>query len=192
MIPRSGWLAAGAVGAALALARTGAPDTGSGHAIAVAALLSGAAIASAGALAAAGRPGTGVRIGAVAAGVLAIAFRVALGGAPSGTVALPPDSGPWQASVVTVSAPLDGSQRFVAALHAPAGLRVAVTAPRYPPVVPGDRVRLAGTLAAPPESDYGAFLVRSGIAGTLRSRELALLPAEPGPGRALETARRAV
>ncbi|MCU0483530.1 MAG: ComEC/Rec2 family competence protein, partial [Chloroflexi bacterium] len=190
--PRSGLLAAGSVGAALALAGTGEGGEGFGPSIAVAALLGGAGVALAGALMAAGRPRAGVRLGAVAAGALAIAFRVALGGAPAGPVILPEGAGPWPATVVTVSAPLDGSQRFVVALDDPAGLRVAVTAPRYPPVVPGDRVQLAGVLAAPPDSGYGAFLARSGIAGTLRSRELALLPAEPGPGRALETARRAV
>ena len=186
MIPRSGWLAVGAIGAAVTLHGEG------GSAIAAAALGGGAAVASAGTLAATGHRAAAFRLAAVAGGILAIALRLALAGGPGTPPALPAGAGPWTATVSAISPPLEGSQRFTAALEAPAGLTVAVTAPRYPPVVPGDRIRLAGTLRQPPDSEYGAYLLRSGVAATLRTRELALIPAGLGPGRALEGARRAV
>ena len=186
MIPRSGWLALGAVAAAGALQGEGS------SAIAAAALGGGAAVAVAGALAATGRPAAALRLAALAGGILAVALRLVPAGGPGPLPALPQGAGPWTATVSAVSSPLDGSQRFSAAFDVPAGLAVAVTAARYPPVVPGDRVRLAGPLRPRPDSEYGAFLARNGIAGTLRASELALLPAEPGPGRALEAARRAV
>lgn len=186
MIPRSGWLAVGALAAAAALHGEG------GTAIAAAALGGGAAIASAGTLAAAGRPAAALRLAAVAGGILAIALRLALAGGPGVPPALPTGAGPWTGTISTVSTPLEGSQRFTAALDAPPGLVLAVTAPRYPPVVPGDRLRMTGTLQPPPDSEYGAFLARNGVAATLRTRELAILPAWLGPGRVLEAARRAV
>ncbi|MBP1704411.1 MAG: putative Competence protein ComEC [Chloroflexi bacterium] len=186
MIPRSACLAAGAAGAALVL------SDGGGQPRAAAAFLAAAAIASAVALATTGRPVAAARLGAVAVGVLAVVLRLLLAGDSPVPATLPAGSGPWMATVSAVSSPLDGSQRFVARLDGAEAPLLAVRAPRYPPVVPGDRVELVGRVEPPPDSEYGAYLARNGIAGTLRSDELALLPADPGPGGTLEAARRAV
>ena len=118
---------------------------------------------------------------AVALGVAVVLARVALGGGvaatPAGPDALPAGDGPWTVRVMALAAPLDGSQRFTGGLEDGAGLRLDVTAPRYPPVRAGDRVEVRGALRAPPDGPYGAYLARTGVAATLATRSLRQLAA---------------
>jgi len=104
--------------------------------------------------------------------------------------ALPDGSGPWVATVESVSAPRDGSRPVILAIESPP-LRVAATLPWYPPVVPGDRVEAGGAIRPAPAGEYAAYLRRIGAAGTLRARSLTVLPAPEGPLRWLEGLRRA-
>ena len=93
--------------------------------------------------------------------------------------------------MTTLGTPREGTQRFTVALDDGPGTTLAVTAPRYPAVEPGDRVRLDGRPASPPEGGYGDFLRRSGVAGTLRSADLAVLARASDPAAILERTRRA-
>jgi len=113
---------------------------------------------------------------AAALGIAVVLARVALGGGlaatPAGPAALPAGDGPWTVRVVALAAPRDGSQRFVGGLDDGAGLRIDITAPRYPPVRAGDLVEVRGALRAPPDGPYGTYLARTGVAATLATRAL--------------------
>ena len=67
---------------------------------------------------------------------------------------------------------------------------VAATLPRYPDVVPGDRLVVTGGIRPRPDSPYGAYLLRIEAVGTLSSRTLEVEPAADDPGRRLEGLRR--
>ena len=87
----------------------------------------------------------------------------------------PPDGdGPWALVVESTGSPRDGAQTATLATPADADrpFRVAATLPRYPVVIPGDRVVVDGAIRARPDSPYGAYLLRIGAAGTLTSRTL--------------------
>jgi len=130
-------------------------------------------------------------IGVLAGAWLVIVRLAVLPGGPEAPASLPVGSGPWAARVVTMSAPRDGQQRLTVILDEPLGVVLAVTAPRYPVVETGDRVRLAGRPAAPPEGGYGEFLRRTGVAGTLRSGALELIAHANDAAGLLERTRRA-
>ena len=89
--------------------------------------------------------------------------------------------------VETTGSPRDGLQ--VATLVTPPGtdrpIRVAATLPRYPEVIPGDRVIVKGSIRPRPDSPYGQYLERIGAVGTLTSRTLTVQPAPDDPGRLL-------
>ena len=172
----SGWLAIGSIVASLA-----APTVGS---IVVAV---GAAGLSLGAFALRGGSlptlvEMGRRGGPVAAGALLIGLRLILLPADdpgSGSRPLPEGRGPWSATVESISPVRDGQQ--VATLRLadssatpPAEHLVAATLPRYPPIEPGNQVRVDGTVEPPPSGPYGDYLRRIGTEGTLRSRSLSL------------------
>jgi competence protein ComEC len=129
---------------------------------------------------------------AAAAAAIGIAFvlvRVAVGGpalSPTGPGPLPAGDGPWTVRVETIAAPRDGTQRFVGGLADGAGIRVDVTAPRYPPVRAGDRVEVRGALRAPPEGPYGAYLSRTGVAATLVTRSIRSLDAPADADRVVQ------
>jgi competence protein ComEC len=93
--------------------------------------------------------------------------------------------------VVAAGTPREGEQRLTVALEEGSGLLLAVTAPRYPAVEPGDRVGLAGVPAPPPEGGYGDYLRRVGVSGILRSRTLEHLGRDGGAWALLERTRRA-
>ncbi len=150
-------------GAVLATQHIGPP--GSGPALAALGLA-----ASAWALAGGNRE-LCIRLATASLAMLAIVGRCAMDPAPSAAAPLPGGDGPWTATVVARSAPREGNQRFVAELEQPP-IRVDVTAARYPEVVPGDMVALSGGIEAPPESPYGTWLVKSGLAGTLRAKDV--------------------
>jgi len=65
-------------------------------------------------------------------------------------------------------------------------LRVDVTAPRYPVLVVGDRIEVLGALRAPPESPYGAYLARIGVAATLLTRSMRALDAPADADRFIQ------
>ena len=134
----------------------------------------------------------GRAIAGVLAGAWLVVARLAVAPGDAGAPAsLPAGAGPWSARVATMSAPLDGQQRLTVVLDEPPGAMLAVTAPRYPAVEPGDRVRLAGRPAPPPEGGYGEFLRRSGVAGTLRTGTLDLVAHARDAAGLLERIRRA-
>jgi len=132
-----------------------------------------------------------LRLLAVATGLIAISLRALL--LPAGSthpVALPTGTGPWKAAVVSVGSPKAGSRLAVITLDAPSGITIAATLPWYPEVVPGDRIETSGAIQPPPATDYAAYLVRVGAAGTLPAGSLTVLPPEPGFARWLEGLRR--
>ena len=129
----------------------------------------------------------------IVAGAWLLAARMLLGGgSPNGaTPDLPDGRGPWTATVTALGTPREGTQRFTVALDDGPATVLAVTAPRYPAVEPGDLVRLDGRPAAPPEGGYGDFLRRTGISGTLRSSGLSVVARVSSPAGVLERTRRA-
>jgi competence protein ComEC len=180
-MPRSGWLAAGAIVGALAVT--------SGDRRASAAVLVLAAVALL--LAAVLERRRAILI-AASIGILTIAARgasmpvaTALAGTPSG-------DGPWEMLVESIGAPRDGHQ--VATLRTldggPDGFRVAATLPRYPPIEPGDRVEVDGRTRARPDSPYGQYLERIGAWGTLDARFLTREERPSDPAATLESVRR--
>ena len=137
----------------------------------------------------AGRPAVAGRAGvAVTIGAIAVATRLALGPAAPPPVAIPQGGGPWAAVVEAVAAPRDGEQPATLRLLDP-DLRIAATLPRFPQIEPGDAVTVAGAFRPPTDDPYGAYLRRTGIAATLRSRTLERRPASAG-GIDLERVRR--
>ena len=188
-MPRSGWLAVGAVGAAVALGS--AADGGrSAAALALAGLAAvvGGVIARAARVEGLGRAGIGVGVGA-----LVIAGRLLLAPAatpPTWHGPLPTGSGPWTAMVQSVGPPRAAQRPALLALVDPSGLRVAASLPAYPVVVPGDRVRVEGSLRAPPDGPYGTYLGRLGVPATLRSSSLVVEPPASGRMGSVEGMRR--
>ena len=127
----------------------------------------------------------------ILAGAWLVILRLAVAPAGPEAATLPTGAGPWMARVTTLSAPRDGQQRLTVTLGEPYGAMLAVTAPRYPAVEPGDLVRLAGKAATPPEGGYGDFLRRTGVTGTLRTSTLELVAHAGDPAGMLERVRRA-
>jgi competence protein ComEC len=187
-VPRTGWLAAGAVAAALLQLEPGSPATLPAP---VPGLVLGVGLVLLACLAVAAR--RDARPAAAAAvGALAIAVRLALGGSAGVPPAIPDGTGPWHAQVEQVGSPRDGQQVATVRLDPPLGLRIAATMPSYPLVAPGDRVELTGRLLAPGDDDYGAFLRRTGVAGTVRATSLRAIATAgpPDAPAALESLRR--
>ncbi len=194
-MPRSGWLAIGGLATSLAW-----PSAGPAGVVAIVGLtlallgeLTRRASAGVGAAASLHRRRRAIAALALLAGELALAFRLlaAGGGGQAAPAALPAGSGPWEANVEAVGAPLGGQQRATLRLDPPASrLAVAATLPPYPLLAPGDRVQFRGALRPPPEGDYGAYLQRNGVAAVVLAPTLELLPGKAGPGRVIEGIRR--
>ena len=187
-MPRSGWLATGAIAAALAHELFGLRLVAGGLALAAATLLGFAAVATTASRRRWLFPAAAVWI---AGGAVAVRL-VVIPPAVVADVALPRDRGPWPAVVESTGSPRDGQQTAtLRLLEEPNGqLRLAATLPRYPDVVPGQRVLVGGQVQARPESPYGSYLERVGVAGTLRARSLQVEPGPLVPVEALETVRR--
>ncbi|MEX1296785.1 MAG: ComEC/Rec2 family competence protein, partial [Candidatus Limnocylindrales bacterium] len=187
-LPRAGWLAMGALLAALL--------TASDHVE----LPTWLALAL-GAGAAVGALGAGL-MGRVAPAAACLAFAsVALRagvatmlalGSPT-TAPLEPGSGEWPATVVDVSSPSGAEQRAFVRLHAGDSAEWLVYAwlPRHPALVPGDRVEVRGTLQLPPADapGFAGFLESRGAAGTLKGHALRLLGGGGGFTAAVESLR---
>src|SRR5688572_19553655 len=181
-MPRTGWLAAGAAIAALAI---GAEDR----------LLVGVLVAAIGTvlLACLWLPrGRRVAPLALAIGILSIALRAGIGPGEATLSGAPVGSGPWTIVVETVGSPREGHQ--VATIRTVSsssiGFRVAATLPRYQAIEPGDRVTVAGRARPRPDSPYGRYLERLGAWGTLDARSMAVLERPVDPGTLLEGWRR--
>ena len=155
VLPRAGWLALGAIIAAL-LAGGGRFDLGLPAALVVvigAGTLVGAVVA----LARRHMAGAALLLGLGAVALRAGIGLIAVPAAP--TLPLPAGSGPWSAQVVDVSSPSGDQQRAFLQLslagtdegEPPCRWLVYAWLPRHPSLVPGDRLSLRGTLDAPPE-----------------------------------------
>jgi competence protein ComEC len=214
-MPRSGWLAAGAVLAALLFPplaeRFGvAPVVAVAGLALVVALIAGltarrtsgglvaAAPISAGGRRAVHRSPPPARVPPptvpFAVGIAAIAVHLVLAGPTAPPVAVPDGDGPWRGVIIGVGSPREGRQSATLDVQVPAGgLRVAATLPRYPEVAPGDRISVGGRLEPLPDDGggYGTYLRRIGAGATLRARSLDRVGGETTAAGAIETARRA-
>ena len=194
---RAGWIAVGALVAALLGGTAGMllgdaePAVPSAGPAAAMLTLAAACLA-----ATAGIARASPSVVAVAGGAALVSLRLLLGSVaatPAPATPLPASLQATRVEVVSVSTPSDGVQRAVVELQAPAGpgLRLYARLPRYPEIVPGDRVSVDGTVRPPPEGPgFGDYLRRAGIAGTLTARHLERVPAPPGPAAWLERRRR--
>lgn len=209
-MPRAGWIALGAVLAAL----VGEAGTALlGDATQPASAIGMTAGSGAGAASDTAAPAALAMAAAILVTAIGIARRatpaVALGGGAmlilarllGGTlVPAPPPAGPLpdalraaEAEVISISTPAEGAQRAVVRLDAAPtpGLRLYARLPRYPEVVPGDRVSIDGVVRPPPVGPgFGEYLLRSGISGTVIAHRLERVPAPPGPAAWLERRRR--
>jgi len=195
-MPRSAWAALGAVGVALAAQVLGPLAPG----VAPAAWGGVAIVTGAGGMAArARRPQpTRAAVGAATIGAVLVLLRLALGAVmqpASGPVALPDGPADWTASVVSVSAPAGATQRAVVdgrAAGAAGPARLWLVLPRYPVVVPGDRIRFRTAATPPPADDpaFAAYLAGIGASGTAAPASVDLTAPDGGPAAALERIRR--
>ena len=181
-MPRTGWLAAGAAIAALAV---GAQDR---HLVAALVGAAGLLLLVCLWLPESGRAG----LLALAVGMLSIALRAGVG--PTGTALSgePVGRGPWTMVVESVGSPREGHQ--VATIRTATGgfgaFRIAATLPRYPAIEPGDRIEVAGRARPRPDSPYGRYLERLDAWGTLDARSMEVLERPIDPGTVLEGWRR--
>jgi competence protein ComEC len=201
-MPRSGWVAAGAVVAALAgaLAGTAPHDFPPFTFTSIAAAL--VCFGGAGLLAIRLHRRDTVRTTAFLVGVLLIGFRLLTVADPTpATAAFSEGTGPWVGRVVSIGAPRDGSQVATlelmdasragpAASAADATVKVAATLPRYPIVQPELEIRVGGGLAPVPDDDYGRYLTRIGVLATLRARTLEVVDAPQATAGLIEDIRR--
>ncbi|MDQ3871263.1 MAG: ComEC family competence protein, partial [Chloroflexota bacterium] len=151
---------------------------------------------------------------AAALGFALVFARVATGAMaadPSLAAAVLPVEGQWIGEVESVAAPIGGRQRAIlkvgpapraslesrppaeARAHGRAGtLRIYARLPRYPPLAPGDRVRLRAQLrSVPAGSGFGEYLVRNRVAATAEVAQLDLVdPTEAVDASAVERLRR--
>ena len=181
---RSGRLAIGAIGAAVAAGQVAPGHLAAAIALALAAVL---LLGEVGARPT-GRSWLPIVVGA---GLIALRLVFVTGG-PAPLDVPPTGSGPWHMIVEGVGSPRDGQQTATLATPSDgsAVVRVAATLPRYPQVVPGDHVIVDGAIRDRPDSPYGEYLLRIGATGTLSSRTVQVEPAPDDPGRRLEGLRR--
>jgi competence protein ComEC len=181
---RSARLAIGAIAAAVAVEPLGSNVLGALIAMAMAGLLVIGEI---------GPRGNARKAWPVVIGAALIAVRLAVLPAAPDTLETPPDgNGPWTFTVMATGSPRDGHQTATLGTppdSAPA-FTVAATLPRYPVVIPGDRIQVEGAIRPRPESPYGEYLARIGAVGTLTVRTLEVLPVPEDPRRILEALRR--
>jgi competence protein ComEC len=179
----SGWLAAGAVVAAL-----GAPIAGPLVAVLAAAGASFTLVALAIGPGSTGRARSAhvLLLGCAALSARMLVLPIAV---PVATE-IPIGNGPWVAVVESIGAVRDGSQVATLRLTERPGTRVAATLPRYPEIEPGFDIVVEGVIRAPPDSPYGEYLRRTGLAGTLQSRKLEVRGSETGLAPTIERLRR--
>ena len=184
-LPRAGWLAVGAVVAALLTA--GELIELPAWAVPILALGSLIVGIVAGLAHRAGTAAFLVAFGSVA--LRAAIAAVMTMGAPA-AVALEAGSGEWSGTVVDVSSPSGAEQRAFVRLQAPTGGAWLVYAwlPRHPALVPGDAIEVRGQLQLPPADapGFAGFLESRGALGTLKGRALRLVGSEGGFAASVE------
>ena len=180
-MPRSGWIACGAILGALALTIDDRRAVAAALALAAFGLFLSAAL---------GRRRR--RLIALVIGTLAILVRGLWMPATADLAGSPGSDGPWQMIVESIGSPRDGQQvATLRTLEAGAiGFRLAATLPRYPPVGPGDLVEVDGRTRPRPDSPYGQYLERIGAWGTLDARMLGVLERPTDPVTTFESVRR--
>ncbi len=181
-MPRSGWLALGAIAAAWAAA-----NLSLSWAVALTAL--GVAGVAAAWVMPADREGRVVLVGAA----LIVARLVAGGGGSGAPPVIPEGRGPWTFVVEATGAARDGNQ--TATLRSDrAGvpsIRVAATLPAYPAIVAGDVVTVEGPIRPRPATAYGDYLERIGAVGTITARSIEVAPRPVDAAHIVEDARQA-
>jgi competence protein ComEC len=186
-MPRAAWLALGATAGALGIGAIGPTRTVAAGALVVAVALAVRVLGT-------GRSDLSRRTTqalALAIGALAIGARAIAGaGAPVAPVPIPSGNGPWVGTIQSIGPERAGTRPAVILITGPPALVVAATLPGYPPVVPADRVELAGRIQPPPHDDYGDYLGKIGAIGTLRADSLNLLPPSQSIAAFLEDLRR--
>jgi len=181
-LPRSAWLAVGAMAAAL-LADGGPfalPAPTELSMVLGVATIAGAIV------------GLVLRRAATAAlllGLGSVGLRASLAvyvaGSGIAAVALPAGNGEWDASVVDVSSPAGAEQRAFLRLSVAESEHewlVYAWLPRHPALVPGDRITAGGSLRLPPTDapGFADFLESRGAEGTLKAHAIELI--EGGSG----------
>ena len=137
------------------------------------------------------------RVATVALGASFVLLRVLVGlVAAEPAPALPiGEAASWTARVAGISAPSGLEQRVVLELTAPVHGTVYARLPRYPTVVPGDRIRFRAALDAPPSgTGFADYLARIGASATVEVSTFApMTGADAGgdAGAAVEQLRRA-
>jgi competence protein ComEC len=178
-MPRSAWIAGGAILTALAVG-----GQGSASGLLVLGLLVAATIAGLG-FVVARRPGQA----AMALGAVTVALRLLMGGLDAApNVPAPTDRilGDWTAQVLTLGSTTGGQQRSVLLVRGaadagppgPAGpWRAYAWLPRYPALVPGDRIAFDDALEPVRQdgSEFASYLVGIEAVVTTRVREVTLL-----------------
>ena len=192
-MPRGAWLALGALGAALLATLTAAgpwalPVTLAGLATAPAAVV----------LALRHR----AREAALVVGVASIGLRLTLGGLTTPGTVPPPTTtldGPWSAQVLTLGSTDGGKQRAILLVTAggdgtPARgpWRVYAWLPRYPALIPTDRIAFDGGVDPVRQdgSEFAAYLAGSHVVATTRISTLRLVAVAADPFGIAEQVRR--
>ena len=184
-MPRSGWLAAGAIGAAWTAASVS-------WTAAVALTAAAAAVVVIAWAARATRHERKARVMVIGGAI--VLMRLMAGGGSASTAPVVPDGrGPWTFVVEATGSARDGSQ--IATLRTPPEVvpvvRVAATLPAYPAVVTGDLVTVDGQIRPRPTSSYGDYLERIGAVGTVTARSLEVAPRPVDATHLIEDARQA-
>jgi competence protein ComEC len=181
-MPRSGWLAIGAVIGALGGAGFGAT-----------------ALVAAVGLSAAGlclvptswrRPAKQLVLAAVAAALVIVRALLAPTPLPA---ALPTDANELAAIVESVASPREGRRPAVLRVETSGGpARIATQLPLVPRVRPGTTITVGGSIDDVPDGPYGGYLGRIGVSAILTTRSLRVVAATPDtPGAWLEDFRQA-
>ncbi len=184
-MPRVGWLAVGAIAAALAIPIIGLSAGLAGLALGVACFL----VAWWWSARRATRSGLVILVGSAM-----LLARVAVGpSTPPAADVVPDGHGPWQFEVEAVGAARAGQQTATLRSSANDGpqIRVAATLPAYPEVTTGDRVTVDGSIRPRPDSAFGAYLERIGAIGTLTGRSMTVEHPPVNSAHAIEAARQA-
>ena len=184
-MPRGAWIALGALSAALAVTLTGAGTWALPIALGSLAVMPAAVL-----LARSQR----TRQAALLVGIGSIGLRLAVGGLTAPVVVSPPSvsqDGAWTAQVLTLGATDGGKQRAFLLVdaaqdrtHQARGLwRVYAWLPRYPLLIPTDRIEFDGSLEPVRQdgSEFAAYLARSHVAATTRIAGVRIVesPADP-------------
>ena len=183
-IPRAGWLAIGALAAALLLG-----DAGLLALVAAAIALSAAVV-----LALAHRRSAAALVLAFGTVALRAGLVAMLAGPGSPALALVTGSAEWDGTVTDVSAPKGPDQRAFITLEPTAGpgsWLVYAWLPRHPTLVTGDRIHVRGVVDGPPADapGFADFLESRGAVGTLKAHALELRGHGRGLGPTVEQLR---